>query len=60
MNCWGYCGDGRIHPDDGEIDNTTSPIAEVVSINAPYVAGIQVTESKGRKNNCRCMVFVLE
>ena len=53
MNCWGRCGGGRIYPADCKTGDTTTPIAEGVSINAAHVATIQVTESEGMKNNCR-------
>ena len=54
MNCWGRCGGGWIRPADRKTDDTTTPIAEGVSINAAHVATVQVTESKGMKNKCCC------
>ena len=46
-------GAGRIRPSDRATDDTTAPIAAGVSINTIHVAAIQITESKGMKDNCR-------
>ena len=46
-------GAGRIRPSDRATDDITAPIAAGVSINTIHVAAIQITESKGMKDNCR-------
>lgn len=46
-------GGGRIRPSDRDTDDTTSPIAAGVALNANDVAAIEATQSMSMKNPCR-------
>ena len=46
-------GGGRIRPSDQDTDDTTSPIADRVALNANDVATTEATQSMSMKNPCR-------